>query len=129
MPQQRSGVSAALAMAAGTWLWPGILLPALSSACCPLPQVFIVGLVADRKFQHFNAVLEAYIRQHFSATLAYKWVPSGNGIVGMAGDRAGAVPSVASSVAWLNIQPEGCSAMPGNLWPCRPHPIGSCSRC
>uniref|UniRef100_A0A8B9EF44 Dedicator of cytokinesis protein 2 n=1 Tax=Anser cygnoides TaxID=8845 RepID=A0A8B9EF44_ANSCY len=34
--------------------------------------VFIVGLVADRKFHHFNAVLEAYIRQHFSATLAYK---------------------------------------------------------
>ncbi|KAM6132363.1 LOW QUALITY PROTEIN: dedicator of cytokinesis protein 2-like [Pterocles gutturalis] len=33
--------------------------------------VFIVGLVADRKFQHFNTVLEAYIRQHFS-TLAYK---------------------------------------------------------
>lgn len=37
------------------------------------PQVFIVGLVADRKFHHFNAVLEAYIRQHFSATLAYKY--------------------------------------------------------
>ncbi|NWR39307.1 DOCK2 protein, partial [Tachuris rubrigastra] len=34
--------------------------------------VFIVGLVADRKFQHFNTVLEAYISQHFSATLAYK---------------------------------------------------------
>ncbi|NXQ31423.1 DOCK2 protein, partial [Alaudala cheleensis] len=34
--------------------------------------VFIVSLVADRKFQHFNTVLEAYIRQHFSATLAYK---------------------------------------------------------
>uniref|UniRef100_A0A8C3Y0B4 Dedicator of cytokinesis 2 n=1 Tax=Catharus ustulatus TaxID=91951 RepID=A0A8C3Y0B4_CATUS len=34
--------------------------------------VFIVTLVADRKFQHFNTVLEAYIRQHFSATLAYK---------------------------------------------------------
>nr|XP_033811011.1 dedicator of cytokinesis protein 2-like [Geotrypetes seraphini] len=34
--------------------------------------VFIVGLIADKKFQHFNAVLEAYIRQHFSATLAYK---------------------------------------------------------
>ncbi|NXP42683.1 DOCK1 protein, partial [Leiothrix lutea] len=34
--------------------------------------VFIVRLVADRKFQHFNTVLEAYIRQHFSATLAYK---------------------------------------------------------
>ncbi|NXC29077.1 DOCK2 protein, partial [Campylorhamphus procurvoides] len=34
--------------------------------------VFIVGLVADRKFQHFNTVLEAYIHQHFSATLAYK---------------------------------------------------------
>uniref|UniRef100_A0A663NDF0 DOCKER domain-containing protein n=1 Tax=Athene cunicularia TaxID=194338 RepID=A0A663NDF0_ATHCN len=38
--------------------------------------VFIVGLVADKKFQHFNTVLEAYIRQHFSATLAYKWVPT-----------------------------------------------------
>uniref|UniRef100_A0A8B9FFB5 C2 DOCK-type domain-containing protein n=1 Tax=Amazona collaria TaxID=241587 RepID=A0A8B9FFB5_9PSIT len=34
--------------------------------------VFIVGLVADRKFQHFNTILKAYIRQHFSATLAYK---------------------------------------------------------
>ncbi|NXP96383.1 DOCK2 protein, partial [Passerina amoena] len=34
--------------------------------------VFIIRLVADRKFQHFNTVLEAYIRQHFSATLAYK---------------------------------------------------------
>ncbi|XP_069061938.1 dedicator of cytokinesis protein 2-like [Pleurodeles waltl] len=34
--------------------------------------VYIVGLVADRKFQHFNAILEAYICQHFSATLAYK---------------------------------------------------------
>ncbi|XP_055487185.1 dedicator of cytokinesis protein 2-like [Leucoraja erinacea] len=34
--------------------------------------VFLIGLIADRKFQHFNAVLEAYIRQHFSATLAYK---------------------------------------------------------
>lgn len=33
-----------------------------------------MGLVANRKFQHFNAVLEAYIRQHFSATLAYKCV-------------------------------------------------------
>ncbi|NXA43644.1 DOCK2 protein, partial [Eudromia elegans] len=39
--------------------------------------VFIVGLVADRKFQHFNTVLEAYIRQHFSATLAYKCVLGG----------------------------------------------------
>ncbi|XP_059821727.1 dedicator of cytokinesis protein 2-like [Hypanus sabinus] len=34
--------------------------------------VFLIGLIADRKFQHFHAVLEAYIRQHFSATLAYK---------------------------------------------------------
>uniref|UniRef100_A0A4W3GEW9 Dedicator of cytokinesis protein 2-like n=1 Tax=Callorhinchus milii TaxID=7868 RepID=A0A4W3GEW9_CALMI len=34
--------------------------------------IFVIGLIADRKFQHFNAVLEAYIKQHFSATLAYK---------------------------------------------------------
>ncbi|RXM36003.1 Dedicator of cytokinesis protein 1, partial [Acipenser ruthenus] len=34
-------------------------------------KVFIIGLIADRKFQHFNPVLETYIRKHFSATLAY----------------------------------------------------------
>ncbi|TNN73868.1 Dedicator of cytokinesis protein 1 [Liparis tanakae] len=34
-------------------------------------RVFIIGLIADRKFQHFNPVLETYIRKHFSATLAY----------------------------------------------------------
>lgn len=56
-----------LCLCAGTWQ-----CPVLSHV--PSPQVFIVGLVADRKFQHFNAVLEAYIRQHFSATLAYKYV-------------------------------------------------------
>uniref|UniRef100_A0A8B9QKV4 Dedicator of cytokinesis 1 n=1 Tax=Apteryx owenii TaxID=8824 RepID=A0A8B9QKV4_APTOW len=33
--------------------------------------VFIIGLIADRKFQHFNPVLETYIKKHFSATLAY----------------------------------------------------------
>uniref|UniRef100_A0A8C4X026 Dedicator of cytokinesis 1 n=1 Tax=Eptatretus burgeri TaxID=7764 RepID=A0A8C4X026_EPTBU len=30
-----------------------------------------IRLMADRKFQHFHPVLEAYISQHFSATLAY----------------------------------------------------------
>ncbi|XP_031413970.1 dedicator of cytokinesis protein 2 [Clupea harengus] len=34
--------------------------------------IYIIGLIADRKFQHFNTVMEAYIKQHFSATLAYK---------------------------------------------------------
>ncbi|XP_041426843.1 dedicator of cytokinesis protein 1 isoform X2 [Xenopus laevis] len=33
--------------------------------------VFIIGLISDRKFQHFNPVLETYIKKHFSATLAY----------------------------------------------------------
>lgn len=33
--------------------------------------VFIIGLITDRKFQHFNPVLETYIKKHFSATLAY----------------------------------------------------------
>uniref|UniRef100_A0A671UIJ6 Dedicator of cytokinesis 2 n=1 Tax=Sparus aurata TaxID=8175 RepID=A0A671UIJ6_SPAAU len=27
--------------------------------------IYIIGLIADRKFQHFNTVLEAYIKQHF----------------------------------------------------------------
>ncbi|XP_069510411.1 dedicator of cytokinesis protein 2 isoform X2 [Ambystoma mexicanum] len=34
--------------------------------------IYIIGLIADRKFQHFNTVLDTYIKQHFSATLAYK---------------------------------------------------------
>uniref|UniRef100_A0A8C9WD47 Dedicator of cytokinesis 5 n=1 Tax=Scleropages formosus TaxID=113540 RepID=A0A8C9WD47_SCLFO len=36
--------------------------------------VFIISLIGDIKFQHFNPVLETYITKHFSATLAYKWV-------------------------------------------------------
>uniref|UniRef100_A0A8D2PSS5 Dedicator of cytokinesis 2 n=1 Tax=Zosterops lateralis melanops TaxID=1220523 RepID=A0A8D2PSS5_ZOSLA len=28
--------------------------------------IYIIGLIADRKFQHFNTVLEAYIQQHFN---------------------------------------------------------------
>uniref|UniRef100_A0A8C7Z6R1 Dedicator of cytokinesis 5 n=1 Tax=Oryzias sinensis TaxID=183150 RepID=A0A8C7Z6R1_9TELE len=33
--------------------------------------VFIITLIGDIKFQHFNPVLETYISKHFSATLAY----------------------------------------------------------
>uniref|UniRef100_A0A3Q3AJ62 Dedicator of cytokinesis 5 n=1 Tax=Kryptolebias marmoratus TaxID=37003 RepID=A0A3Q3AJ62_KRYMA len=33
--------------------------------------VFIINLIGDIKFQHFNPVLETYIDKHFSATLAY----------------------------------------------------------
>ncbi|XP_066499571.1 dedicator of cytokinesis protein 5 isoform X2 [Hoplias malabaricus] len=33
--------------------------------------VFIISLIGDVKFQHFNPVLETYINKHFSATLAY----------------------------------------------------------
>ncbi|KAM4676971.1 dedicator of cytokinesis protein 5 [Discoglossus pictus] len=34
--------------------------------------VFIISLIADIKFQHFNPVLETYISKHFSTTLAYE---------------------------------------------------------
>lgn len=34
-------------------------------------QVFIISLIGDIKFQHFNPVLETYIYKHFSATLAH----------------------------------------------------------
>ncbi|XP_026124948.1 dedicator of cytokinesis protein 5-like [Carassius auratus] len=34
--------------------------------------VFIISLIGDIKFQHFNPVLETYISNHFSATLAYQ---------------------------------------------------------
>ncbi|XP_059499832.1 dedicator of cytokinesis protein 5-like isoform X3 [Stegostoma tigrinum] len=33
--------------------------------------VFIISLIGDIRFQHFNPVLEAYITNHYSATLAY----------------------------------------------------------
>uniref|UniRef100_A0A663MES7 Dedicator of cytokinesis 5 n=1 Tax=Athene cunicularia TaxID=194338 RepID=A0A663MES7_ATHCN len=36
--------------------------------------VFIISLIGDIKFQHFNPVLETYIYKHFSATLAYNFL-------------------------------------------------------
>ncbi|UYV68726.1 DOCK2, partial [Cordylochernes scorpioides] len=33
--------------------------------------VFIIGLISDRKYQHFRPVLDLYIKETFSATLAY----------------------------------------------------------
>ncbi|XP_049862449.1 dedicator of cytokinesis protein 1 isoform X3 [Schistocerca gregaria] len=33
--------------------------------------LFIIGLVSDRKYQHFQPVLDLYIQESFSATLAY----------------------------------------------------------
>lgn len=34
----------------------------------------IIGLIAEKKFFHFYAVLDTYITEHFSATLAYEYV-------------------------------------------------------
>jgi len=39
-------------------------------------QVFLVGLVSDVKYCHFKPVLDLYIEETFSATLAYKYVTS-----------------------------------------------------
>jgi len=36
-------------------------------------QVFLVGLVSDVKYSHFKPVLDVYIEETFSATLAYKY--------------------------------------------------------
>ena len=33
--------------------------------------IFIIGLISDRKYQHFRPVLDVYIEQNFSATLVY----------------------------------------------------------
>ncbi|XP_075881740.1 dedicator of cytokinesis protein 5 [Nelusetta ayraudi] len=50
--------------------------------------VFIITLIGDIKFQHFNPVLETYINKHFSATLAYmKLTKVLNYYVGHAEDR------------------------------------------
>uniref|UniRef100_A0A673HQC8 Dedicator of cytokinesis protein 5-like n=1 Tax=Sinocyclocheilus rhinocerous TaxID=307959 RepID=A0A673HQC8_9TELE len=51
--------------------------------------VFIISLIGDIKFQHFNPVLETYISKHFSATLAYqKLTKVLNYFVGHAEDSA-----------------------------------------
>ncbi|XP_014608633.1 PREDICTED: dedicator of cytokinesis protein 1 isoform X1 [Polistes canadensis] len=34
--------------------------------------LYIIGLVSDRKYQHFQPILDLYISESFSATLAYK---------------------------------------------------------
>ncbi|CAM1325956.1 DOCK2 (predicted), partial [Pycnogonum litorale] len=34
--------------------------------------IFIIGLIADRKYQHFRPILDVYITENFSATLADK---------------------------------------------------------
>ncbi|CAH1782976.1 unnamed protein product [Owenia fusiformis] len=34
--------------------------------------IFIIGLIAERKYQQFSEVLNVYIKENFSATLAYK---------------------------------------------------------
>ena len=39
---------------------------------CP-PQVFIIRLLGDRKFEHFRSVLDAYIDTHFSGAMAHKY--------------------------------------------------------
>ena len=38
--------------------------------------VFLICLISDRKYQHFRPVLDLYIQENFSATLAYKYVSS-----------------------------------------------------
>lgn len=48
-----------------------VALPSWSFNSCFCLQVFIITLIGDIKFQHFNPVLETYINKHFSATLAY----------------------------------------------------------
>uniref|UniRef100_H2Y985 Dedicator of cytokinesis 2 n=1 Tax=Ciona savignyi TaxID=51511 RepID=H2Y985_CIOSA len=34
--------------------------------------IYIIALIAEKKFYHFHAVLDSYILEHFSATLAYQ---------------------------------------------------------
>ena len=41
--------------------------------------VFIITLMSDPKYSHFTSVLDVYIRENFSATLAYMKVQLGLG--------------------------------------------------
>lgn len=44
-------------------------------------QLYVIGLVLDQKYQHFQPVLDLYIQESFSATLAYKCVFEELGVV------------------------------------------------
>ena len=37
-------------------------------------QIFLISLISDRKYHQFRPVLDVYIKENFSATLAYKLV-------------------------------------------------------
>ena len=37
-------------------------------------QIFIIGLIADRKYQQFRPVLDAYVQEHYSVTFADMYV-------------------------------------------------------
>ena len=37
-------------------------------------QVFIICILSDERYQHFQDVLTTYIEKHFSAALAHKYV-------------------------------------------------------
>ena len=39
-----------------------------------LYKVFLLAIVSDHKYSQFRPVLDVYINDTFSATLAYKWV-------------------------------------------------------
>uniref|UniRef100_A0A8C9W8E6 Dedicator of cytokinesis 5 n=1 Tax=Scleropages formosus TaxID=113540 RepID=A0A8C9W8E6_SCLFO len=65
--------------------------------------VFIISLIGDIKFQHFNPVLETYITKHFSATLAYKWVHLAFAVC------------CAPAVSVVFALKQECAAMPGNV--------------
>uniref|UniRef100_A0A8B9CTY9 Dedicator of cytokinesis 5 n=1 Tax=Anser brachyrhynchus TaxID=132585 RepID=A0A8B9CTY9_9AVES len=54
--------------------------------------VFIISLIGDIKFQHFNPVLETYIYKHFSATLAYMTLRARYGAVSFSECRDALLP-------------------------------------
>uniref|UniRef100_A0A8C3M0M7 Dedicator of cytokinesis 5 n=1 Tax=Chrysolophus pictus TaxID=9089 RepID=A0A8C3M0M7_CHRPC len=77
--------------------------------------VFIISLIGDIKFQHFNPVLETYIYKHFSATLAYvKLTKVLNCYVGNADDsictNSTRIKYVENSLIFLSEHPQGPTA-------------------
>uniref|UniRef100_A0A8C3LVL4 Dedicator of cytokinesis 5 n=1 Tax=Chrysolophus pictus TaxID=9089 RepID=A0A8C3LVL4_CHRPC len=75
--------------------------------------VFIISLIGDIKFQHFNPVLETYIYKHFSATLAYTDLQTQLSAAGAVLPRQGALyrtEYVENSLIFLSEHPQGPTA-------------------
>lgn len=58
------------------WTPDECVLNCVNWDCAGIPQVHIINLLQDSKFQHFKPVMDTYIESHFAGALSYRCVTS-----------------------------------------------------